>query len=83
MRQLALKALVLVEGWLVGVLLLLVRGYQFMVSPALSPRCRFLPTCSDYAAESLKRHGLVKGLWRSAWRLARCHPLAKSGYDPP
>jgi len=48
----------------------------------LGPRCRFLPTCSDYALEALRRHGALAGTWLSLRRLSRCHPFGSSGYDP-
>lgn len=60
----------------------LVRGYQLLVSPLLGPRCRYLPTCSQYALEAMESHGAGRGLWLSARRLARCHPWGSSGYDP-
>lgn len=59
-----------------------VRAYQLLVSPILPPRCRFLPTCSDYAIEAIARHGPLHGGGLALWRLARCHPLGGSGYDP-
>jgi putative membrane protein insertion efficiency factor len=60
----------------------LVRLYQIVVSPALPPRCRYLPTCSDYAIEALARHGVAAGAWLALRRLLRCHPWGGSGYDP-
>jgi len=56
--------------------------YQTFLSPLLGPTCRFEPSCSRYAAEAIEAYGLVQGSWLSARRVARCHPLAKSGYDP-
>jgi putative membrane protein insertion efficiency factor len=60
----------------------LIRGYKLMVSPFLPPACRFLPTCSEYAAEAVQRHGVVRGSAKAAWRLLRCHPFCEGGYDP-
>jgi uncharacterized protein len=60
----------------------LVRAYQLFVSPLLLPRCRFLPTCSDYALEALAKHGALGGSWLALRRLLRCHPWGGSGYDP-
>ena len=60
----------------------LVRLYQILVSPALPPRCRYLPTCSDYAMDALARHGALAGTWLALCRLVRCHPWGGSGYDP-
>lgn len=59
-----------------------IRGYKLFVSPLLPPACRYLPTCSDYAAEAIEKHGALKGLWLAARRLLRCHPWGGSGYDP-
>ena len=60
----------------------LVRAYQLLISPALPPRCRFLPSCSDYAMEALAKHGAARGSWLALRRLLRCHPWGGSGYDP-
>ena len=58
------------------------RGYKLLISPLIGPRCRHLPTCSEYAEEALRKHGLVKGGWLSIKRIGRCHPWGSSGYDP-
>lgn len=63
-------------------LLALVRGYQLVISPWLGPRCRYLPTCSAYAAEALQRHGAWTGSRLMLQRLCRCHPWGASGFDP-
>ena len=60
----------------------LIRGYQRAISPLLGPRCRFYPSCSQYALEALATHGLAAGLWLAVRRLARCHPLHPGGLDP-
>ena len=60
----------------------LVRLHQLAVSPWLGPACRFEPTCSHYAIAAIERHGVVRGGIISLRRLARCHPLGGSGYDP-
>jgi uncharacterized protein len=60
----------------------IVRAYQLFISPLLLPSCRFLPTCSEYAAEAIERHGSVRGAALALRRLARCHPWGGSGYDP-
>lgn len=59
-----------------------VRLYQLVLSPVIPPRCRHLPTCSEYAIEALREHGLLRGGWLAVRRIARCHPLGTSGYDP-
>jgi putative membrane protein insertion efficiency factor len=61
---------------------LLIRAYQLAISPLLGPRCRFYPSCSQYALDALAGHGLWHGSWLSLRRLARCHPLCAGGYDP-
>lgn len=61
---------------------LLVQGYRYTLSPLLGPRCRFTPTCSEYALDALGRHGAARGLWLTVRRLARCHPWHPGGYDP-
>lgn len=63
-------------------LIALLRGYQRWLSPALPPACRYTPTCSHYAVEALEQRGLFVGVALAAWRLLRCHPFAKGGYDP-
>lgn len=68
---------------LVNVLLIgLVRGYRFFLSPWLGSACRFTPTCSAYALDSLQRHGPVAGTYLTARRLLRCHPGCPGGHDP-
>ena len=59
------------------------RGYKRFISPMLPHACRFVPTCSEYAMEAIERHGVVRGSLLAAGRLLRCHPFARSGYDPP
>ena len=63
-------------------LLLLIRGYQILISPLLGPNCRFTPSCSQYAIEAIQIHGIIGGSWLSLCRLGRCHPLHPGGYDP-
>ncbi len=64
------------------VAIFLVRCYQWLVSPFLPPSCRFEPTCSEYAIEALRKKGLVKGTALALWRVLRCNPLCRGGYDP-
>lgn len=60
----------------------LVYLYRYTVSPLLGPRCRHLPTCSDYCLEALDLHGARYGSWLTLKRIARCHPWGTSGFDP-
>jgi putative membrane protein insertion efficiency factor len=64
------------------VLVFLVRAYQFAVSPLLVGGCRFVPSCSQYAAEALRRHGPWRGTWLAVRRVLRCRPGQPGGYDP-
>jgi len=63
-------------------LIVLVKIYQFTLSPILGRQCRVYPTCSWYALDALRRHGGFRGGWMTFKRLARCHPFSKGGYDP-
>jgi uncharacterized protein len=60
----------------------MIRAYQLTLSPLIGRSCRYLPTCSSYAAEAIERHGLWPGLWMGLARILRCHPWGASGYDP-
>jgi hypothetical protein len=59
------------------------RAYKLTLSPLIGRQCRFLPTCSEYAAEALISHGPWRGGWLAAKRVCRCNPWGGSGYDPP
>jgi uncharacterized protein len=61
---------------------LLIRIYQWTVSPLLGPRCRFYPSCSQYALEAISRFGVLRGAWLALVRLGRCHPWQPGGFDP-
>ncbi|MDR1055874.1 MAG: membrane protein insertion efficiency factor YidD [Prevotellaceae bacterium] len=61
---------------------LLIKFYQKFISPLLSPSCRYTPTCSQYALEALRKHGLFKGSWLTIKRILSCNPWGGSGYDP-
>ena len=63
-------------------LILLIRLYQLIVSPMLGSNCRFMPTCSEYALESLKTYGLIKGTYLTIKRIGKCHTWGSNGYDP-
>ena len=62
---------------------LLIQGYQLVVRPFLPPACRFEPSCSEYAREAVRAHGVARGMWLASWRICRCHPFHPGGYDPP
>lgn len=63
-------------------LIALIRIYQRLLSPLLGPRCRFYPSCSEYAAQALSAHGILHGGGLALRRLCRCHPLNPGGFDP-
>ncbi len=63
-------------------LIALIRFYQYAVSPLLGPRCRYTPSCSQYALEAIGRHGPLQGGCLACKRICRCHPWGGSGYDP-
>jgi len=62
--------------------LFLLRAYKWLISPLVGPACRYVPSCSEYAMEAVERYGVLRGGMKAAWRLSRCHPLAKGGFDP-
>ena len=64
------------------VLIFLVKFYRKWISPMRRPCCRYIPTCSQYALEALRKYGPLKGLWLALRRLSKCHPWGGSGYDP-
>lgn len=63
-------------------LICVIQGYRWLISPVLPSSCRFYPTCSEYALESLKKHSFLLSLWLIVKRLLRCHPFSKGGLDP-
>ncbi len=67
---------------LARLLILLLKGYKRFISPMLGPRCRFVPSCSEYAMEAIGRFGPLKGGWLAVRRIGRCHPLHPGGFDP-
>ncbi len=77
--------MIILEGikkLLVLILLLLVKIYQKVISPIFPPVCRYTPTCSNYAAEAIVKHGPFKGGWLALKRILSCHPWGGSGHDP-
>lgn len=64
------------------VVLEMLRGYKWAISPWLPPACRYVPTCSEYAMEAVERYGVLRGGWMAFVRVMRCHPFAAGGFDP-
>lgn len=60
----------------------LLQGYKRWISPGISPACKYVPTCSEYAMEAVSHHGVLRGGVMAVWRVLRCNPLARGGYDP-
>lgn len=65
------------------IVIAMLRGYKKYISPRLGNNCRFTPTCSEYAMQAVEIHGIFKGGALAAWRILRCNPFGKVGYDPP
>ena len=63
-------------------LLSTIKFYQFFISPILGQNCRYLPTCSEYTIQAIKKFGLIKGTTLSLYRISKCHPWGNHGYDP-
>jgi len=66
-----------------GVMILFVRGYQKLLRPLLPPMCKYQPGCSEYFILAVKKYGPVVGCAKGTWRICRCNPWSKGGYDPP
>lgn len=64
------------------IMLFLIRAYQLVISSVIPGRCRFYPTCSQYAVEALEKHGVVQGTYLIIGRISHCHPFHSGGYDP-
>lgn len=60
----------------------LIKFYKKRISPRTSPHCRYIPTCSQYAIEAIEKHGVLKGGVMSIWRILKCNPFSKGGFDP-
>lgn len=63
-------------------LIVVIRVYQYLISPLIGPHCRFHPSCSHYSVEAIQRHGAIQGSYLALRRLARCHPWHPGGLDP-
>lgn len=66
-----------------SMVLFLIKFYQKFLSPLFPPVCRFKPTCSVYAVQAIEKYGVFKGGFLALWRIIRCNPFSKGGYDPP
>lgn len=60
----------------------LIRAYQRGISPLLPPSCRFVPSCSEYGYQAIAKYGMIRGGAMAVWRILRCNPFNKGGYDP-
>ena len=69
-------------NFLTYILIQLIKGYKFLLSPLLGHSCRYLPTCSDYCIEALREYGLIRGFLKSLKRILSCHPWGGGGFDP-
>jgi len=65
-----------------NVFIYLIKLYQKIISPLFPPSCRFYPTCSEYSVQAFRKYGVFKGGAKSIWRILRCNPFNKGGYDP-
>jgi uncharacterized protein len=70
------------SDWPARAALALLRAYKWAISPMLPPSCRYTPTCSEYAIEAISRYGVLRGSLLAAWRVLRCHPFVRGGFDP-
>ncbi len=78
--QFLLETIVQLPAW---TLILLVRMYQWTLSPIVGRQCRFHPTCSNYFIGAVQKYGAIRGTAKGIWRICRCHPWNPGGYDPP
>ena len=65
-----------------NIFIILVKVYRITLSPLLGQNCRFVPTCSEYTEEAIRKYGAIKGTWLGILRILRCHPFSAGGYDP-
>ena len=72
----------MMRGLVIFPLIMLIRAYQYLISPLLGSNCRFQPSCSAYAIEAFQRHGALRGGALTVKRMGRCHPWGGSGFDP-
>lgn len=72
----------MIGAFMKKIFLKLIRFYQVCISPRTSPKCKYYPTCSQYGYEAVERFGALKGGAMTVWRILRCNPFSKGGYDP-
>ena len=76
------KLIQIIRNVLIWIAIIPIRIYQYIISPLLPTSCRHVPSCSQYAIEALKVHGIFRGTYLAANRILRCHPWGSHGYDP-
>ena len=72
----------MIKKFLTNFVVSLINFYKYLISPLLGNNCRYLPTCSEYTKESVKKFGIISGVWLGLKRIIKCHPWGKGGYDP-
>ena len=70
------------QGFFTRTLIAMIKGYKYLLSPLFPPACRFYPTCSAYTVEAINKYGALRGIGKGLWRVLRCHPFSRGGYDP-
>jgi hypothetical protein len=73
---------IILKKTVILILITPIKAYQYLISPLIGPRCRFYPSCSNYAITAIKSRGITVGVWLSIKRLIRCHPYHPGGFDP-
>ena len=74
--------MIMINKILIYPFIIIIKFYQSFISPLIGSNCRYTPTCSTYSIDSLKKHGLMKGMFLSIRRISKCNSLFKGGYDP-
>ncbi|MBN1479853.1 membrane protein insertion efficiency factor YidD [candidate division KSB1 bacterium] len=82
MKNYIKKVVKFIEQILVNLFIVLIRIYQILLSPLFPDSCRFYPSCSTYAIQAMQKYGVFKGLFKAVYRILRCHPFSRGGYDP-